>query len=159
MCSQHSTIPPPVAPKSPHKPLLKLGIQLGTNLITAHALNLEQDVLPGVVLQQGVAQLAEALQTLLEDVNVVVGPLDERLAGSVVPARDAGRVEGGVVDAAGGFVDPAAGNALEDDREGGDDGDGEINGDDSLEGGGLVGGAGVAVEDEGGVGVVGRLGH
>jgi hypothetical protein len=61
---------------SPHKPLLKLIVQLRTYLIAAQTLHLEEHALLGVMLQQGITRLAELLQPPLEHLDVVVGPLD-----------------------------------------------------------------------------------
>ncbi|OAQ78113.1 hypothetical protein VFPFJ_10145 [Purpureocillium lilacinum] len=131
--------------------------KLGRNLIAAEPLDLEQHALLGVVLKQGLARLLEAAEARAVDLLGVVGALHEGLARHVVAARHARGVERGVVDAARGLVDPAAGDALEDDGERRLDGDGEVDRDDGVERRGLRGGAGVAIEDEGGRGVFGGL--
>lgn len=64
-----------------------------------------------VVADDGGGLLVVGGETLLERVGVVVGALDEGLAGEVVLHVDLGRVEGAVVGAARGGVDEAAGDA------------------------------------------------
>lgn len=109
------------------------------------------------MLEQGLAGLLELLEARAVDLLGVVGPLRQGVAGDVVAAGDPGRVEARVVDAARGLVDPAAGDALEDDLEGGLERDGQVDGDDALEAAGLRGVAGVPVEDEGRRRVLGGL--
>lgn len=109
------------------------------------------------MLEQGLAGLLELLEARTVDLLSVVGPLRQGVAGDVVAAGDPGRVEARVVDAARGLVDPAAGDALEDDLEGGLERDGQVDGDDALEAAGLRGVAGVPVEDEGRRRVLGGL--
>lgn len=137
--------------------LFEFLVELGTDLVAAHALDFNQHALLGVVLQHRLAGLLELLEAGAVRLLVVIWALDQGLAGDVVAAGDAGGVEGGVVDAAGGLVDPSAGDALHDDGEGCLQGDDQVHGDDLAEDVGLGGGAGEAVEDEGGGWVVGGL--
>jgi hypothetical protein len=64
-----------------------------------------------VVVDDGGGLLVVGGEALLEGLGVVVGPLHQRLAGHVVPHGHLGRVEGGVVAAAGSRVDQAARDA------------------------------------------------
>lgn len=64
-----------------------------------------------VVVHNGGSLLVVGLKALLEGVGVVVGALDERLAGDVVDHGHLGRVEGGVVGAARCWVDQATRDA------------------------------------------------
>lgn len=109
------------------------------------------------MLEDRLAGLLELAEAGAVGILIVVGALDEGFAGDVVAAGDLGRVEGGVVDAARGLVDPATGNAVDDDGQRGLEGDDEVDGDDLAEDVSLGGGAGEAVEDEGGGRVFGGL--
>ena len=98
--------------------LFEFLVELGADFVAAHALNLNEDALLGIVLQYGLAGFLELLETGAVRIRVVIGALDEGFASDVVAPRDSRGVEGGIVYPAGWFMDPATGDAVDDDGEG-----------------------------------------
>lgn len=149
-------IPSSALPTNP-KPPRKLPKQLRADLIARLPLHPPQHPPPLVVRQQRPARLLERAQPLPPHPLAVVRPPRQRLPRHVVDARPPRRVECVVVDAAGGGVHPAVGDAVEENGGWGRDVHGEVYGDEGVERGGLRGGPREAVQDVGGGGVVGGL--
>lgn len=136
---------------------LKGLVELRADLVAAHALDLEQDALLGVVVEQWLAVLLEFLEACTVRLLVVVRALGEGLSGDIVATGNAGPIESCVVYAAGRLVHPSAGDALENDGKRRLDGNDQVHGDDLLEGDGLGDGSGIAVQHEGRRRILGSL--
>lgn len=137
------------------KALLKLVEQLGADLIAAHALNLDENALLGVVVENRLARLLELLEASAIDFLRVISALDERLSGNIVDSRDARRIEGSVVDSARRLVNPATSDSLQDNRYRCLEGNDKVDGNQLVERSSLSGCSGETVEDKGGVRVFG----
>lgn len=137
------------------KALLKLVEQLGADLVTAHALNLDENALLGVVVENRLARLLELLEASTVDFLRVISALDERLSSNIVDSRNARRIEGSVVDSARWLMNPATSDSLQDNRYRCLEGNNKVDGDQLVERSSLSGCSGETVEDKGGVGVFG----
>lgn len=136
---------------------LKGLVELRADFIAAHALDLEQDALFGVVVEQRLAVLLELLEACAVRLLVVVRALGEGLSGDVVAAGNAGPVESCVVHAAGRLVHPSAGDALENDGEWSLDGNDQVHGDDLFKCDCLGDSSGIAIQHEGRGRILGSL--
>lgn len=100
------------------------------------------------MVDQGLACFLELVEPLFPRVDRVVFPLCQSLAGDIVLAGNFGCIEVGVVDPAGGLVNPARGDPGENNRRRRDKMDDKVHGDEGIQCGGLGSGAGKAVQNE-----------
>lgn len=139
------------------KSLVELVKEFRRDFITAVAIDAPENTKLVIVFQQRLAGLFELLQTSRPSLWTVIVSLNQRFTGDIIFAVNLGCIEGSVVYSTGCGVDPAIADAIEDDRSRSIQLDNKVDGNHLVELNGLIDGAGEAIQDERGIGLVAEI--